>query len=121
MTLTINSPEILAFMEKLQKAKAADFAKNCPLLDVPLYVCERGTKYIAIDVLTHPNGKDYKGRSVFCFIAAEDSNTKSLGQVKMGDVLKAAGYKAPAKHARGNIFNTDGGEAGVSLWGARYL
>jgi hypothetical protein len=121
MKLTIKSSEILAFMDKIQKAKAADYAKNYSNLEVPLYVCERGDKYIAIDVMTHPSSPNYKGRSVFCFIAAEDSNTKSLGAVKMGDVLKAAGYKAPVRHARGNIFNTDGGEAGVSLWGARYL
>lgn len=119
MTLTCTSPEIIAFVAKLQKAKAENFAKTAPMLEVPKYVCERGTKYIAIDVITNPSQNF--GRSVFCFIAAEDSTTKSLGSVKMGDVLKAAGYKAPAKHARGNIFNTDGGEAGVSLWGAIYL
>lgn len=119
MKLTIKSPEILAFMDKLQKAKAEHFAQKFAILEVPKYVCERGDKYIAIDVISNPSQNS--GRSVFCFIAAEDSNTKSLGQVKMGDVLMAAGYKAPAKHARGNIFNTDGGEAGVTLWGARYL
>lgn len=121
MSLTINSPEIIAFVEKLQKAKEADFAKKHPLLDIPKYVCERGTKYIAIDVINNPNSTGYQGRSVFCFVAAEDSTTKSLGTVKKGDVMKAAGYKAPAKHARGNIFNTDGGMDGVCLYGARYL
>lgn len=118
--LTITSPEILSFMDKIQKAKEADFAKKFPLLEIPKYVCERGTKYIAIDILQHPNNKDFQGRSVFCFIAADDSNTKSIGTVKKGDILKSAGYKQPARGARGNIFNPDGGMAGVSLYGAHY-
>ena len=119
--LTITSPEILSFMDKIQKAKEADFAKKFPLLEIPKYVCERGTKYIAIDVINHPNSSGYQGRSVFCFIAADDSTTKTLGSVKKGDVLKAAGYKTPAKHARGNIFNTDEGMGGVGVYGANYL
>ena len=118
--LTINSPEILAFMDKLQKAKEADFKKNYPRLNVPKYVCERGTKYIAIDILLHPDNKDYQGRSVFCFIAADDSTTRTLGTVKKGDVLKSSSYKQPARGARGNIFNPDGGMNGVNLYGANY-
>lgn len=119
--LTINSPEILAFMDKIQKAKEADFAEKFPFLDKPKYVCERGTKYIAIDIILHPNNEGYQGRSVFCFIAADDSTTKTLGSVKKGDILKSAGYKTPAKKARGNIFAADGGMGGVSLYGANYL
>jgi hypothetical protein len=42
--------------------------------------------------------------SVYCFIAMKDSNTKGLGIVKEGDILKPAGYNKPAKHARGNIW-----------------
>ena len=38
-----------------------------------------------------------------------------------GDVLKASGWKAPAKGARGNIFNDDNGLCGVTQWGGRYL
>jgi hypothetical protein len=38
-----------------------------------------------------------------------------------GDVLKPAGWKAPAKHARGNIFNSDYGIGGVTTFGGRYL
>ena len=38
-----------------------------------------------------------------------------------GDVLKAASFKAPAKHARGNIYNDDNGLGGVTPYGAKYL
>lgn len=34
--------------------------------------------------------------SVYCFV-----------NIETGDILKAAGYKAPAKGARGNIFNPE--------------
>lgn len=50
-----------------------------------------------------------KGHShIYCFI---DQN---------GDILKAASYKAPAKHARGNIFSDDAIKA-VNWFGANYL
>lgn len=48
--------------------------------------------------------------SVFCFIRIED-----------GAVLKAASWKAPAKHARGTIFTTDSTQYGVGKYGANYL
>jgi hypothetical protein len=38
-----------------------------------------------------------------------------------GDVLKAASWKAPAKHARGNIYAADFGKSAISAYGANYL
>lgn len=38
-----------------------------------------------------------------------------------GNVLKAASWSAPAKHARGNIFNNDNGLGAMSPYGAAYL
>jgi hypothetical protein len=38
-----------------------------------------------------------------------------------GNILKAASWKAPAKHARGNIFNNDNGLGAMSPYGAAYL
>ena len=38
-----------------------------------------------------------------------------------GDVLKSASWKAPAKHARGNIFDAHGGVKWVSWTGLAYL
>ena len=38
-----------------------------------------------------------------------------------GNVLKPASYSAPAKHARGNIYDKSGGLASLSAYGPAYL
>jgi len=48
-------------------------------------------------------------RSVYCFV-----------DTRNGDILKAASFKAPAKHARGNIFDANPLDA-VTIYGANYL
>lgn len=49
----------------------------------------------------------YKNISVFCFV-----------DIETGNILKAAGWKAPAKGVRGNIKN---GANDVTAYGAVYL
>jgi hypothetical protein len=61
-------------------------------------ICPSGRKYTKI---VDNNG-------VFCFI--DNSN---------GDVLMAASWRSPAKHARGNIYHI--GQEGVNAYGANYL
>ena len=51
--------------------------------------------------------KVLQGSSVWGFIANHDGTHKGIPHRK-GDVFKAAGWRAPAKWARGNIF--DGGK-----------
>ena len=48
--------------------------------------------------------KIIRDNSVWGFVAKKDGVHKGL-PMKSGDVLKAAGWSAPAKHTRGNIFN----------------
>lgn len=48
--------------------------------------------------------------SVHCFV-----------DMATGDVLKAAGYKAPAKHARGNIYDEKNGLGSMGPYGPAYL
>ena len=48
--------------------------------------------------------KIIRDNSVWGFVAKKDGVHKGLS-MKSGDVLKAAGWSAPAKHTRGNIFN----------------
>jgi len=51
------------------------------------------------------------GRHAFAFIDTTN-----------GDVLKPAGWKGPAKHARGSILGEASADAyGVTLYGARYM
>jgi hypothetical protein len=51
--------------------------------------------------------EQHGGQSVYCFVALQDNFTKALGQVRAGDIHKAASWKAPAKHARGNVLRDD--------------
>ena len=65
---------------------------------------ETGKKYIRV----------VKENGVFCFIVREDS-----GKFKKGDILKAAGYRAPALNsARGNVLT---GNYPIQWTGPLYL
>ena len=69
-----------------------------------LFRVETGKKYIRV----------VKENGVFCFIVREDS-----GIFKKGDILKAAGYRAPAKNsARGNVLT---GNYNIQWTGPLYL
>ena len=56
------------------------------------------------------SGKKYDkvitGTSVWGFIAKSDGVLKGI-PYRRGDVFKAAGWRAPAKHVRGSIFSTE--------------
>ena len=60
-------------------------------------------------------------RSVYAFIRLTDGANKTLGAMKSGDIHKPATYKAPAKHARGNVFSDDFGASCAGLYGIAYL
>lgn len=110
MDTTNNAPALnfndalAAFVEMAQAKITAAYTGACvpPVLSV-----ERGRRYARI-----VKSLDGKGgqRSVHCFV-----------DLTNGDVLKAASWKTPAKHARGNIFAPDGGSSAVGAYGANYL
>jgi len=54
--------------------------------------------------------KVFREGSVHCFV--DKTN---------GNILKAASWKAPAKHARGNIGDPDNGQSAMGPHGANYL
>jgi hypothetical protein len=95
---------LAAFVVAAQALVDAHYARHYPTQGAILSV-ERGKRYARI-VTSSKNGVS---RSVYCFV---DSTN--------GDVLKAASWKAPAKHARGNIYAADV-VAGLNEHGARYL
>ncbi len=66
---------------------------------------EKGARYVRV-VVSDVSGPH---RSVYCFVDTTN-----------GDILKAASWKAPAKHARGNIFAADPMQA-VTVYGGKYL
>ena len=56
--------------------------------------------------------------------ASEDGHSTSVHcfvDMTNGDVLKAAGWSAPAKHARGNIFDEHDGLGRMGEYGPAYL
>lgn len=91
------------FTAALQKMVNEHFAQNLSNLTPPEIVVMNGSKNVRV-VRKEPHT-----RSVHCFINKET-----------GDIYKAAGWAAPAKHARGNIYNQDM-MTGVTVYGAAYL
>ena len=66
------------------------------------------------ELFTVTQGKRYirvmRDGSAHCFVDKEN-----------GDILKAATWRAPAKHARGNIFDADKGLKFIEPYGTAYL
>lgn len=80
---------------------------------------EISDKWVRV-VMVEERNSVWQDTSVFCFICLKDYSTKALGQLKTGDIHKAATFKAPAKHARGNVFNDDCSKC-LTPWGIVYL
>jgi hypothetical protein len=71
-----------------------------------VFETERGPKNVRVVLHDGGNGS----RRVHCFV-----------EIATGNVLKADGWKKPAKHARGNIFDANNGLGGMGPHGALYL
>jgi hypothetical protein len=93
------------FTDALQTRLTAHFANFYPNIEPPVVSVEVGSKNVKV-ITTQPG----PSRSVFCFIRRAD-----------GAILKAAGWKGPAKHARGSIYTDDHGMSAVSESGAHYI
>lgn len=76
-------------------------------LPMPLIQIDLGNKFIRITC----------NNSCWGFISRVDGTLKGA-PVKKGDLLKPATWKAPAKHARGNIIE---GTARWGIYGPEYL
>jgi hypothetical protein len=72
-----------------------------------------GTKYLKLETVE----ANSRVSRVWGFISTVDG-TLHGAPVKVGDLLKAATWKAPAKHARGNILD---GTARYGPYGPEYL
>ena len=121
---------------KYFKVALATFVQGCQQVIDNANLCflsyaevrNRNAKYIAIDrneyVLKEGDLNKWwepGSGSVHSFVASANSSTKGLGEVKFGDVLKPATYKAPAKHARGNVFDPNNGLGTIEWTGPGYL
>lgn len=112
----------IALFVKTADEKVADHWKQSgytfspPPIHEALYTSDKWVKVVTKE---HRGGK-YETSSVYAFIALQDYTTKGLGAVKAGDIHKAATFKAPAKHARGNVFREDFANA-LTAYGIVYL
>jgi len=102
-----SNPIVAKFIEKLDKERKEYYEKsNMPNQYKPVVV-EIGNKFIRI----------WHGSSCWGFISRVDGDLKGA-PIKKGDLLKAATWKAPAKHARGNIID---GTAQYGVYGPSYI
>lgn len=93
------------FIDGCQKLVDEQY-KDHPFGSPKIAVCG-GRKYVKI--ARYENDSDSPS-CVFCFVDSIN-----------GNVLKAASWSAPAKHARGNIYNDDNGLSCMSAYGPAYL
>ena len=96
------------FVKHLKERDDARLRRHFPdsfgILENRFYVDKGARKYARI-VSESTRGTN---RSVFLFV-----------EIATGNILKAASWKAPAKHARGNIFESF--DKGVGDFGAAYI
>jgi hypothetical protein len=93
-----------SFVNATQEMINEHYQSSFPNNTVPKIEYEEGKKYIRVI-----SNSGLHNRSVFCFV---DKTT--------GDVYKAASWKVPAKHVRGNIFRGNIKEY-LTPYGAQYL
>ncbi len=102
-TVTIPDTDLVAFCAAIDAMIAKHFAEKLP--EISHYnrptEFERGKKFARIVRV------DVSSRSAFCFV-----------DLTTGDILKTAGWKAPAKGVRGHIRN---GSADLTPYGAHYF
>jgi hypothetical protein len=112
--LDAQSPAVLNFVKAAQSISQKNLEEIAPnmaeIVAIDISVQE-GPRYLRIVRRDRQldTGALVSG-SAHCFI---DRTT--------GDVLKPAGWKSPAKHARGNVLAADGGVGALNPYGVRYL
>jgi len=95
---------ILEFVKHAQKTVDGQYTEG--IVTPPILEVMWGKKYARI-VRQETFGT---GRSVFGFVDLEN-----------GDLLKAEGWKRPAKHARGNVLDKNTWKGSHSPWGMAYM
>jgi hypothetical protein len=104
-SLPVNSIE--EFQDQLQNQLGEYYSKHLSGLNVPRVKINKGSKFYKI--IIH--------NSVWGFIARIPMIHKGV-QINKGDLMKAAGRNAAAKHSRGNVIE---GTAQYGPYGPVYL
>lgn len=100
---TVTTPEFVAFLAGVKKVSDDYMDRVFPTLEKPQFEASQGGRYIKIISFRSSQ------RCVHCFVDTTN-----------GDVLKSASWKAPAKGARGNIFDAANGLGRMGPYGAEY-
>ena len=100
MDKAIMKEMVTDFVAKLQVKLTEYYTKKFPTLTEGKLEVKFGRRYAKLSTQS----------SVYCFV-----------DMTSGDVLKAATWRAPAKHARGNLFAPDGGMGCMGPYGAAYM
>jgi len=102
-------------------AKTKEYWDNQKYTSAPTHrIINTSSQWAKIVVVDNQHNGTSKDGSVYAFVAMKDGQTKALGQIKTGDIHRPASYNAPAKHARGNVFLPNFGNA-VNQFSIRYL
>lgn len=88
-----------SFIAGVNDIRAKHYAKHFPNIECKIITARKGKRYVKL----------IDGSRVFCFV-----------DMTNGDVLKAATWSAPAKGARGNIFDENNGLARITAYGTEY-
>lgn len=108
--MKVSQEHIQAFVDDAQAIVDTYRQENFPRLDPVVLSVEMGRKFAKIVRSCRSlKTNELYDRSVYCFL-----------DVTNGDVLKAASWKAPAKGARGNIFDETKGLGRITPYGAEY-
>jgi hypothetical protein len=102
-----SNPIVANFIEKVNAERKEYYDKINLSSKEPDLIVEVGNKFIRL----------WQGTSCWGFISRVDGDLKGA-PIKKGDLLKAATWKAPAKHSRGNIID---GTARYGVYGPEYL
>ena len=109
----LNTPQFQSWLTGSNKVLEDHRQKNCPNLPKESLQPSEGERYIKISRISD-NKDPQTGRPIVNSVYAFIDRTN-------GDVLMAASWRAPAKHARGNLFSPDNGLPCVGPYGIAYL
>ncbi len=101
------NPIVSEFIEQVNSKISTYYAKNLTNLTPKHLTLEVGNKFLKL----------WMDSTCWGFISRIDGDFKGA-PIKKGDLLKPASWKAPAKHARGNIID---GTAQYDVHGPSYL
>ncbi len=102
-----SNPIVKNFIEKVNEERKEYYKNMSTMFGKTDLTVEIGNKFIRL----------WDGTSCWGFISRVDGDLKG-SPIKKGDLLKAASWKAPAKHSRGNIID---GTARYGVYGPEYL